>query len=61
MNKWYIVKVDTNNGVRIGVCQEVCGYVFSEESSEGLAIVKAEKLSSEIGIAIFNNEEDELV
>lgn len=65
--KWYVVKVDTNNGVRLGIDQFlldnfVDGFIpdtlGGEYEADDAASIAAYEFSEETGIPVFNGEND---
>lgn len=59
---WHVCIVDTNNGKRIGVTNEVdVGEVQNSFVSENEAYKFADYFSNKSGIQVYNNNYDELV
>lgn len=60
MEKWAVVKVETLNGVRIGITQEddLIGEVLEGNLTENEAEETSQGLSKELNIPLFDNNED---
>lgn len=66
--KWYVVKVDTNNGIRLGVVQFLLddlidGFVppdilGGEYAADDAASIAAYEFSEQIGIPVFDETND---
>jgi len=55
---WYVIMVFTAAGQRIAISQDMDGVVCATCASKDEAIDQAIELSTLIGMAMFNSEED---